>query len=929
MLPGQIERRQFFSANDPILTALQEAVVLFDEQFRMVFLNPAAETLFGGTLEDVAAGATLRRPFREDGTRMPPEEFPARLALQERRSQVATVGFLGDDGMQWLHETSEPLFRAGATEPYAVVALFTQVTPLIDAIQRSRESDELARAIMAASFEAVILFGDDGSVINANRAAERMFGRTSEELVGTALLDLLADRSRADADEALGSIAAGRPQADDHRIEAYALRAGGGEFPIEVTIRRIDRAHGSVSVAFVGDATTRRETERILAEGRDAALRTARMKSDFLATMSHELRTPMNGVIGALDLVLDSSLAPEQRELVSIAHGSAYSLLAIINDVLDLSKIEADKLAPSLVEVELPRTIEEVIDVVALPARQKGLTITSFVDPDLPRWLLADPRLIRQVLVNLVGNAVKFTASGRVGIRAESARSLASTETVLFSVEDSGAGIPPEALPTLFDAFTQVDATTTREHGGTGLGLAIASRLVRLMGGELRASSQEGSGSVFSFILELERAARADAPADGRSADHRRVLLIEPNLGAAEGVSRYLAAWGMDIDHAADAETAEQLLAVAPPDRVFDCVILSTDLPGTDVGELVQRLRRRLSPRAIRVVGLADVGAALPPLTAIGGPGARDREDTFDVVVTKPVKESRLFDALVSGTGAPSPPAPAGPPEDEPRRALGTILLAEDNHVNQRVLSAQLARLGFAIDCVANGRDAVDAFFERGPFAAVLMDCQMPVMDGYHATVAIRDREDPARPRTLIVAVTANAMQEDRDRCLASGMDEYVTKPVTMEGLATVLGPVLAAGSPLERATDAGLGVTTGSYVAPTAIDRADVGRLALDLGDEATFRRIGRLFLEELDAGVVAIEEALRDGVPDAVARRSHRLKSSAATFGARELAALLARLDEAGSTDDLSTAGRLGFGLRPEADRVHQELETLIAGR
>lgn len=904
--------------------ALTEAVVLFDADTRRpVFMNPAAQTMFGRTLAEFQEGGPTE-VFREDGSLMPWNEYPSVLAFEDRRSHTATVGFRSPGGMIWVHENAVPLFRRESTEPYGVLSLFTDVSTLVQAFERVRESEQLSRAIMAASFEAVVLFEDDGAVIGVNRAAERMLGRSSDELLGQTVFDFLAERSREPAERLLDDLVAGLPRTGATRLEGCGLRADGSEFPIEVTLERIERVRGSVAVAFISDATERRETESVLAGARDAALRTARMKSQFLATMSHELRTPMNGVIGALDLVLDSSLAPEQRELVSIAHASAYNLLAIIDDVLDLSKIEADKLDPSPVDIELATIVEEVTDVVAIPARRKDLTVTSFVDPDLPRWLLADPRLIRQVLVNLVGNAVKFTSAGRINVRAELVRTVDGTATVLFSVEDTGKGISADALSTLFDPFTQVDSTSTREHGGTGLGLAIAFRLVRLMGGDLRAWSAEGSGSLFSFTLDLEWSARTDDPRLSGAGTPRRVLLVEPNLDAAEGISRYLAAWGIDIDHAVDAEGADRVVAAMSNDRLVDCVIVSAEIPGTDVGALIERIRRRVRPKAIRVIGLTDIGSPLRRLTeASAGPSTR--AIGFDVVVTKPVKESRLFDAIVSGD-AVHDAAPATPPVDG--LTLGTILLAEDNTVNQRVLSAQLTRIGFSVEAVGNGREAVVAFTERGPFTAILMDCQMPLMDGYDATVAIRKHENPSAARMLIVAVTANAMQEDRDRCIAAGMDDYVTKPVTIEGLTNVLNPVLTAAAARAAApVDPFLAV--GDTSRPAAVDQADVARLAVDLGDEETFHHIAGIFLEQVESGIGAIGAAIREGSGEELARQAHRLKSSAATFGAHGLTSLLVRLEQAGTSADLVEAGRIGLVLAPEAERVRVELGALLADR
>ena len=644
-------------------------------------------------------------------------------------------------------------------------------------------AEELKGAIMSASLDAILTLTCDGVIVDLNRAAERMYEIT-RAAIGEQMTAYIPVRDHQAWTDLVTRLGADPTHLRERRVEGTGLRRDGSEFPIEAAVSSLEAGQRQFIVMFVRDIADRRAAERRLADARDAALRASVVKSEFLATMSHEIRTPMNGVIGSLDLMLDSDLAPELAELASIARTAATDLLSIIDDILDLSKIEADKVERQYVPFNLVSLVEGVIDIVAVAARMKGVAVAGDVDPRVSPGLRGDSRLLRQVLVNLAGNAVKFTDQGQVEVRAELLPSPDSELLVRFVVSDTGLGIPAEAIETLFEPFTQVDGGSTRPRGGSGLGLAISSRLVRLMGGRLAVDSELGRGSTFSFTLPFappeETVELLPPPSNiGRPL---RVLVVDPSDTAADSVERYLRAWGMVPTRVAERSSAPDRFAA----ERFDVAIIAVAALDDDAQRLAHELRSEAGEPGIFVIALLEAGGR------IAEPGGAAMS-AFDAVVGRPLKQSRLYDALAAiqaGRGAAAA-------EEAPGRASGEltglhILIAEDNPVNQEVLLRQAQRLGIVADAVNNGQEVLGALARRD-YDAVLMDCQMPIMDGYAATQAIRERERQGGSRMPIVAVTANAMREDFDRCREAGMDDFVAKPVTLAALANAIERAVSA----------------------------------------------------------------------------------------------------------------------------------------
>jgi two-component system, sensor histidine kinase and response regulator len=548
-----------------------------------------------------------------------------------------------------------------------------------------------------------------------------------------------------------------------------------------------DESGAPVLVGIITDITERKQMEAEIGRARDLALESARLKSEFLANMSHEIRTPMNGVIGMAGLLRHTRLDAQQIEFVRTIQDSADSLLTVINDILDFSKVESGKLQFDSVDFELRAVVEGVVALLAEQAHAKQLELSSDIDPDVAVTLRGDPGRLRQVLANLVGNAVKFTTRGEVAVTATIDRLTPDTATIRIEVRDTGIGIEAAAIPKLFEPFTQADGSTTRRFGGTGLGLAISRRLVELMHGEMGVDSRPGEGSTFWFTARFERRPAAAPVLASRTTaqlGELRVLIVDDHRTNRQVLHHQLAAWGVRTAEAGDGQTAlEQLRAAAVRGTPYDLAILDAHMPGMDGLEVAQAIR------ADRALG----GTRLVMMTSLA-PEASDalRQAGLAATLTKPVKQAQLLHCLAGVMGVDAPPQPAMPapidraPDETPALDRGLILVVEDNLVNQRVAVAQLSRLGYRTRVAGNGREAVDAVLGNGTrYDVVLMDCQMPEYDGYEATQAIRAGE--RGHRTPIIAMTAHALEGERERCLDVGMDDYLSKPIQLEGLRRML----------------------------------------------------------------------------------------------------------------------------------------------
>jgi two-component system sensor histidine kinase/response regulator len=646
-------------------------------------------------------------------------------------------------------------------------------------VVRSQRHRLSAAGVYRALFEIAsdIVFiarASDLRIIEVNKAAERAYGYTRDELLKMTAVDLRAPESRGnDLASAMESLESGPA-----RFDLVQMRKDGSTFPAENAAQRAALGGQDVYINAVRDMSERERARKALAVARDQAVEAARLKSEFVATMSHEVRTPLNGIIGMSDLLIQTALTPEQHEFAATIRDSAYSLLSIVNDILDFSKIEAGKLRLEIVEFEPVRLIESVADLLAEQAHKKQLSLMTYVDPQVPRRLLGDPHRLRQILVNLVGNAVKFTEVGAVSILATVNETSGDEVCVRIEVSDTGIGMSRDVVAKLFEPFTQADGTMARRYGGTGLGLSITKRLVELMDGEITVHSREGIGSTFGFTAWLASAPErphADRPLE---LGDLRAMIVDDDPIARQILNKQLQSWG--LVPTSFSSVADALAALRGGDRRFDVALIDLRMPESDGFQLCAEIREDPALANLRMILITayDSGSVRKEAIARG----------FSAVLIKPIRQSQLFDCINGVLQRASPDLNAVHSfNGSEERWRGRILIVEDNSVNQRIARHQLRRLCDGdVQVVPDGQQAVEAV-KSGHFDLVLMDCQMPIMDGFAATKAIRRAESFTGRHVPIVAMTANALDGDREACLVAGMDDYVPKPIQLDELRRAL----------------------------------------------------------------------------------------------------------------------------------------------
>ena len=756
-------------------------------------------------------------------------------------------------------------------------------------MQMARDSERKVQAIIDTALDAVVTMDRHGRIAGWNRQAERIFGWSRDEAVGQQLDSLIIPpRYREDHRRGFRNYLAGEGRGEvlDRRIEVEALRSDGSEFPIELSITRIllDGADNYEFCGFIRDISDRREREQKLVAANVKAEAANLAKSEFLANMSHEIRTPISAIIGMAYLALRTELSPKQHDYISKIHRAGLGLLGILNDILDFSKIEAGRLEVEAVPFFLDDVLAHVASVTSQKAADKGLEYLFDVPPSVPRHLCGDPLRLGQVLINLVNNAVKFTAAGELEL---SCRQLdgdsANRVMLLFSVRDTGIGMAPEQKAKLFRAFSQAMGSTTRQFGGTGLGLSISQQLVRLMGGSIAVDSEEGRGSVFSFELSFARCGEPQsAPVLPPALHGARVLLVDDNPLALEVLCEAMSGLPLHADTAGDGATALDLvLAADVAGHPYALVLTDWQMPGIDGIELARRIAAQPLGR--------QPGMVL--VTAFGRDDTQREAEAagFAGFLFKPIAQSALMQTLVTLFTPAQQRGPALPPA--PPAIIARVLLVEDNPVNQQVAAELMQVQGIHVDFAGNGREALDMLAQAGPerYDLVLVDLEMPMLDGHETTLALR--RDKRFDRTPVIAMTAHALADVRERCLAEGMQDYLTKPIDPDRLYATLSrwlgrPMLPA--PPAQPPQRGRGLPELAGI--------DTGRgLRHVAGNQVLYLQLLERFCHSQRDAAETVMAALAAGRRDEARQRVHTLRGVAGNVGANAVEAAAREVEAA----------------------------------
>ncbi|MEW4564962.1 response regulator [Bremerella sp. JC770] len=815
---------------------------------------------------------------------------------------------LPDGKTRWIERLKSPV-RDVDGSVVGVQVLFWDVTESQQAQRELAHERYLLQTLMDNVPDSIYFKDREGRFLRVSRAKAVKSGLSDpSQAIGKSDHDFFSEEHARKADQDEQNVMdTGEPIVGQ---EEQLLWQDGKQTWSSTTKLPLCDTHGKVVGTFgiSRDITQLKLAQEELREARDAADVASRAKSEFLANMSHEIRTPMNGIIGMTELLLDTRLTSTQREYLRMVQESGESLLSILNDILDFSKIEAGRLELDSHPFDLRDALGDTLKPLGLRAHSKGLELAYSIASDVPFVLEGDLGRLRQVIVNLIGNAIKFTAQGEVVLNVQCVELTTSECTLQFSIRDTGVGIPEENQQLIFEAFQQADRSTTRRFGGTGLGLAISSKLVELMGGEIRMESKVGRGSTFSFTAQfgVSDIAPCDEKAHSLSLVDTSVLVVDDNATNRRILCDMLSNWGLKPTAASNAQDALQCLRSAQHrDDPISIVLTDVHMPEASGFDLAKWVR-------------AEQAVAQTPLvmlTSAAKLGDGDRRAALGIAahLIKPIKQSELFETIVTVLGVrPSDDAPNTEHEEALPELKGLrVLLAEDNIVNQKLATGVLSKLGCDITVASNGARAVETW-KSGEFDIVLMDVEMPELDGLQATAEIRRQEEGTEQHIPIIAMTAHAMVGDRERCLRAGMDDYLSKPVRLREIRQKLAQVLGGGN--EALPEP---VTSSSPIHwKSVLDAAD--------GDRDLIGVVIEAFLEELDMLLPRIRTSIAEGESETLRQAAHTLKGNLLSVGANEASEVAHQLEQFGDSGEFSKAETTLASLSQKLDALLPDLKS-----
>jgi PAS domain S-box-containing protein len=888
-------------------------------------LDYPREDMIGRNLADFAAQPEILPDYLET-VRAQGE----RLGRVEARARNGEPRFLRFHNVLVEQDDGPPYVIAHAQD---VTELVQAERNLLKKTERDREVAEATDRFFETTGNLVCYVDLDLKLTQVNPTFRRALGRSAADVVGSSILSLVHPDDTESTARALGEVADGN---DPLRFECRLRHADGSYKWLEWEC--IPYKSRGFLYAAARDITDLKQREVELSRAKIEADRANQAKGEFLANVSHEIRTPMNGIIGMTELALDTHLSKQQREYLEMVQSSALALLDVINSVLDFSKIEAGKLQMESIDFTLRDTLTGALKPLALTANQKGLELLYDEGPGIPERLRGDPGRLRQVLVNLVGNAVKFTTQGEVRVSMKLVRAEDEDVELAFEVADTGIGIPEDKLDHIFESFSQADGSTSRRFGGTGLGLSIAQGIVRMMGGQIEVASAEGEGSAFRFHASFKTSHQpARVPTlPASEIQGLKVLVVDDNQTNRRILEGFLERMGMEsVSVTSGAAALEALDAAHGSGAGFDMAVLDVLMPEMDGFQLAEKIRADHRFDDLVLITLTSAGRP--------GDGALCEQLHIGSYLLKPITPTELRDAMLL-TVARDRNAPAEGSvvtRHSLREAWQSlrVLLVEDNRVNQRLALTILERLGHDVTVASNGREAVEAV-QAADFDLVLMDIQMPEMGGVEATQIIREREAAAGGHLPIVAMTAHAMTGDRERFLDAGMDEYISKPISQERLREVVRSLGAVGSGGPREGGAVSAARTGPAAAistptsapsaaenggPPAFDRAELmERIESDADLLSTL--VG-VFKADRPQMMGDIEEAIAEGNAEGIMTAAHTIKGALSVFGAEPARALAERLELSSRAGDIVEAPDLYQQLGEAVQRTEDGLDALLA--